>query len=67
MSSRLSEIDNQKWNSEMQEMQNRHNTEMAQIESQKQRSIAYINAAASVARVYAANRPKVIYRIYHWW
>lgn len=67
MSSRLSEIDNQKWNSEMQEMQNRHNTEMAQIESKKQRSIAYINAAASVARVYAANRPKVIYRIYHWW
>jgi hypothetical protein len=67
MSSRLQEIDNQEWQREMQEMQNRHKREIARIQSEKERSIAYINAAASVARVWAANRPKVIYRIYHWW
>jgi len=67
MLSRLQEIDNQEWQREMQEMQNRHKREIARIQSEKERSIAYINAAASVARVWAANRPKVIYRIYHWW
>ena len=67
MSSRLSEIDNQVWMKEIKEVQNRHKKEMALIDSQNQRTIAYINAAASVARVYAANRPRVVYRIYNWW
>ena len=67
MSNRLAEIDNQEWKHDMKIMQDRHEAELAQIESKKQQSIAYINAAASVARSYAANRPKVIYRIYHWW
>lgn len=67
MSNRLAEIDNQEWKRQMKAMQNRHESELAQIESQKQRSIAYVNAAASVAKAYVANRPRIIYRIYQWW
>jgi hypothetical protein len=39
---------------------------MAKIESEKQQNIASVNAAASVARAYYNNRPRVVYHV-HWW
>ena len=51
----------------MKELENSHKEEMSRIKSEEERSVAYINAAASVARTWAANRPKVVYRVYRWW
>lgn len=67
MDKRLSHIANQQWQKQMKEMTQRHQEELARIESDKEKSIAFVNAAASVARTYLANRPKVVYRVYHWW
>lgn len=67
ISVRLKSISDKKWQMDMQQMQNRHKEEMAHIQSDKERSLAYIKSAASVAKALAENQPKVVYRIYHWW
>lgn len=67
ISAHLKTLSNQRWQAEMQQMQNRHREEMAHIQSDKERSLAYISAAASVAKAWVENRPRVVYRIYHWW
>lgn len=67
VSSHLNTLSNQRWKIEMQQLQNRHHEEMAHIQSEKERSLAYIKAAESVAKTWANNQPDVVYRIYHWW
>lgn len=67
VSSRLKTISNQRWQIKMQQIQNRHKEEMAQIQSDKERSLAYAKVAASVAKAWSENRPNVVYRIYRWW
>ncbi len=63
---RLKSISDREWQLTVQQSQNEHEVEMAKIESEKQQNIATVNAAASVARAYYNNRPRVVYHV-HWW
>ena len=67
ISKHLNNLSDKRWEKEMKELENSHKEEMSRIKSEEERSVAYINAAASVARTWAANRPKVVYRVYRWW
>ena len=66
IASRLKTISDREWQLTVQQAQNEHKEQMAQIESDKQQNIALVSAAASVARAYYSSRPRVVYHV-HWW
>ncbi len=66
IAARLKRINDREWQLTVQQTQNEHKEQMAQIESEKQQNIASVRAAASVARAYYNSRPRVVYHV-HWW
>lgn len=66
IATRLKTISDREWQLAVLQTQNEHKEQMAKIESEKQQNIASVNAAASVARAYYNNRPRVVYHV-HWW
>ena len=56
MAARIKAVSDREFRLEAQKAQNEKDVQMATI-----------HAAASVAKAYAASRPKVVYRYYYWW